>query len=238
MPALGDYIGRLVAELASGRVQADVATARLAEMYRADPLLAHMPVPRFRLPQVTISAPFAIADFPDPPQQPTPQEASAAVLGTLRTKLAENALQLSDAEWQVVEEKTNASAAELANDQKATASQLFTADALTNAALGALPDRLSTLPAPGPPPVPLPPGVVGPLPRPATGFGAVAESMKDAGRLAVLGIRTPVSQLNVHVTSAELEAVDPNKLVRITLTMNEHGMEWQADETHTRLVPE
>jgi len=63
MPYLGDYIGYLLSEITNARVQADHETMRLAELYASDPLLKHMPVPRFRLPTVTLEVPIAIKDI-------------------------------------------------------------------------------------------------------------------------------------------------------------------------------
>ena len=60
MPYLGDFLGHLTSEITLARVQADLETARVAELYATHPLLKHMPVPRFRLPTVNVTVPVAI----------------------------------------------------------------------------------------------------------------------------------------------------------------------------------
>jgi len=67
MPTLGEYVGQLMAEITQARVQADVEATRIAELYASDPLLKYMPVPRFRLPTLTLDVPVAVnsASVPD-----------------------------------------------------------------------------------------------------------------------------------------------------------------------------
>ena len=60
MPALSDYIGALLAEITNARLQADLESARIAELYALHPLLQHMPIPRFRLPNVILDLPVAV----------------------------------------------------------------------------------------------------------------------------------------------------------------------------------
>jgi len=63
MPYLGDYLGHLLSEIATARVQADLETVRMAELYASHPLLRHLPVPRFRLPTLTLDVPVVIQDM-------------------------------------------------------------------------------------------------------------------------------------------------------------------------------
>ena len=60
MPYLGEYLGHLMAELAIARMEADLETVRLAELYAAHPLLRSMPVPHLRLPDVDVDLPVLI----------------------------------------------------------------------------------------------------------------------------------------------------------------------------------
>jgi hypothetical protein len=69
MPLLGDYLGALLAEITNARLQADLESARLAQLYASHPLLQHMPVPRFRLPNVVLDLPVAV-DSTSPPAGP------------------------------------------------------------------------------------------------------------------------------------------------------------------------
>lgn len=63
MPSLGDYLGQMLSEITHARVQSDLEAARIAEMYAGHPLLRHMPVPRFRMPNVTVDVPVAISSL-------------------------------------------------------------------------------------------------------------------------------------------------------------------------------
>ncbi len=60
MPNLGDYLGQLLSELSIARMQADLETVRLAELYAMHPLLRTMPVPHMRLPDVDLEIPVLI----------------------------------------------------------------------------------------------------------------------------------------------------------------------------------
>src|ERR1044071_5280346 len=63
MPYLGDYLGHLLSEITNARVQADLESVRVADLYASHPLLKHMAVPRFRLPNVTIDAPVVMRNM-------------------------------------------------------------------------------------------------------------------------------------------------------------------------------
>ena len=63
MPYLGDYLGHLLSEITNARVQADLESVRVADLYASHPLLKHMAVPRFRLPTITIDAPVVMRNM-------------------------------------------------------------------------------------------------------------------------------------------------------------------------------
>jgi|GEM_PF-2627475 len=60
MAQLSDLLGGLLSEMTRARLQADLEAARVAEIYRSHPLLEEMPVPRFRLPDVTVDLPLLV----------------------------------------------------------------------------------------------------------------------------------------------------------------------------------
>lgn len=60
MPKLGDFIGALLSDAVQARLQADVEMVKLAELYSRDELLQHLPVPRFRVPDITVKVPVLI----------------------------------------------------------------------------------------------------------------------------------------------------------------------------------
>src|SRR3954451_4125174 len=51
---LGDVVGAMLADVARARVRADVEALRIAEAYSRDPLLKHLSIPRFRLPEMVV----------------------------------------------------------------------------------------------------------------------------------------------------------------------------------------
>lgn len=60
MPFLGDFIGQIAAEMTIARMQADLEAVRVAELYASHPLLRHMPVPHFRMPEISMELPVVI----------------------------------------------------------------------------------------------------------------------------------------------------------------------------------
>ena len=66
MPYLGDYLGQLLAEISLARLQADLETVMLAELYAAHSILRTMPVPHMRLPEVELDIPVLISDSEQP----------------------------------------------------------------------------------------------------------------------------------------------------------------------------
>ncbi len=62
---LGDYLGHLLSEIIKARVQADMETLRIAEIYVSNPLLKHFPVPKIRMPNVELNVPVIISKTPN-----------------------------------------------------------------------------------------------------------------------------------------------------------------------------
>jgi hypothetical protein len=215
----------LVSETASARAQADLEAARLAETYRAHPLLRYFAVPRFRLPSVKLSVPVAVVDLPArESHQPSVSQARDAVATAFRHELMRRGIALTDAEWSTVTTRLKEAAKQLAAGPRAHESELELADALSGAAAEALPERLGE----AQPERPL---------RPST--GSVLAGLRDSARLAVIGARLPASQVEVKATAGELAGVDPGTVIRVELTLNEQGLEWSGGEDEPgRLTPE
>lgn len=64
--SLADFIGQLTSAITRARLQADLEAVRVAEIYASHPHLRHFPVPRFRLPDVEITAPVVITEVEGP----------------------------------------------------------------------------------------------------------------------------------------------------------------------------
>jgi hypothetical protein len=77
MPKLGEVIGALLSDAVQARMQADLEAVRIAEAYSRNELLRHLPVPRFRLPEITVDLPVlvtAVEGLPPvgrPPDRPS-----------------------------------------------------------------------------------------------------------------------------------------------------------------------
>lgn len=67
MARLGEFIGALLADAAQARVRADLEAVKIAESYSAHELLKHLPVPRFRLPDITVDFPVMVSAVEDAP---------------------------------------------------------------------------------------------------------------------------------------------------------------------------
>lgn len=87
MPKLGEFIGALLSDAVQARVRADLEAVRIAEVYSGHELLKHLPVPRFRLPDITVDFPVLVSAVEGVPGetggrsfgQPTATEISKAV---------------------------------------------------------------------------------------------------------------------------------------------------------------
>lgn len=65
MAKLSNVFGAILSEISQARLKADIESIKLAEFYASDPFLKQMPVPRFRLPEISIDIPIAINDYSD-----------------------------------------------------------------------------------------------------------------------------------------------------------------------------
>lgn len=88
---LADLLGALASDITAARAQADAQAVRIAQLYREDPLLRTLPVPHFRLADLTITMPLAILAVPkaqeaEPPKgleaEPGPPSEGVAVAAT------------------------------------------------------------------------------------------------------------------------------------------------------------
>lgn len=244
MTSLGDFIGRLAAEMGNGRAQADLAAARLAEVYRAHPLLADFPIPRFRLPTVELSVPVVIDTVPSATAPGTVEAAAAAVQTALASELRRRNVVLTAAELANVKAQMDDQVTRLVEDDRAQSSALVLADELSDAVISALPDRIRTPAAAAE--APQPSRALGPVPFPGRrpGRGPTAEipmedDVRAAARLAVVSVRAQPNELQVKVTAAELAGASPNSVVRVNLSLSEQGLEWfGTDQSPDRLRAE
>jgi len=230
MPYLGDYLGHLLSEISIARMQADLETVRLAELYATHPLLRTMPVPHMRLPDVELEIPVLIKTFEEPRAGESARGGAPLVDmkrkfdEVLATHLSKSGVELSPAH----RKKLRA-----ALDERLTLHGVPTeiavdvhrvADDLTSTALRVVGELR---PTPAEPAIPPP----------------LAAELKETVRLEFLKLRTPPPRLTVLVTSAEIrEAGTAENLTRLHLKVSEQGVEWTTIESEgvrrDRLVPE
>lgn len=95
MPNLAEFLGTVLSDVARARVAADVETVKIAQGYAGHTLLRHMPIPRFRLPELTVEAPVIVegvgdaAGSPGTPGPPWEAPTSAELSRVARRALAE-----------------------------------------------------------------------------------------------------------------------------------------------------
>ena len=231
MSFLGDYLGQLLSEITIARMQADLETVRLAELYAAHPLLRTMPVPHLRLPDVELEIPVLIKAVEDPRPGESPRggvplsEIAKKFDGVLATHLSKARVALSAAESKALRTALDERIVTHGVPTEISIDVLRVADDLTAAALR----------------------VIGEIRPTRNGEPAIARSLeialKEAVRLEFLKLRTAPPRLTVSVTSAEIrEAGTPENVTRLRLKVTEQGVEWTTIESdgvrRDRLVPE
>ena len=241
MPKLGDFLGDLLTEVTMARVQADLESVRIAEMYANHPLLKHMAVPRFRLPMVKLDVPVIIrGEDPGNGEQDkpkiSPEEAAekfVAILGTV----------LDDHDTQILEEDREkvrrAAALKVAEHQKlppdVAGSITGTVTDLIKLAVRTIRKHLETL-------------------READEtrsaaedeqlLMAIRENLRRAAMTVFIAYVASPRRLEAEMTTSHIkEAGSDSVIARVVMEVNEDGMEWatvvDADgELTERLVNE
>lgn len=210
MPFLGDYLGQLLSELSIARMQADLESVRLAELYAAHPLLKTMPVPHVRLPDVDLDVPVAVTGtaaqhVDEPPRGGVPVSKARERIGSeLSDFVGKAGLDLSPAERVELDaaldarvnarDNVGADATELADDLAGTV--------LTG--LQAIRQRRG-LPA---------------------ASGEQERAFRDSVRAQFVKLRTPPPRVSVAVTTAELREAGPaENITRLRLKISEQALE-------------
>lgn len=216
MPNLGDYLGVLLSEITVARMHADLEAVRVAELYAGHPLLRHMPVPRFRLPDVEIDIPVAIGEMAEPASgaplrgAPTMSEIRRTFDKALAAWAKEERIRLSAQVKGNLKSALDDKEAGIARSAEITANARGVADELSAAVLTALTD------------------VGGPLAtkEPAEVNARVAR-LTAAARAEFVRLEKPPPRLNVMVTTAEIREAGPSEIVtRLRLKMTEEAVEW------------
>jgi hypothetical protein len=227
MPYLGDYLGHLLSELAIARMQSDVETVRIAELYAAHPLLRTMPVPHVRLSDVDLEVPVLIEDVEAPRAGESPRggpsvpEVRKVFDRVLTSHLAELGVAMTPAARRTLASALHQRIALQTGPTETAVDVHRLADGLSEIAtraIAALRPKAAATPDDG-------------------------RALKAAARIAFLELRKPPPRLKVLVTSSELrERGTPENVTKVRLRVTEQGVEWTTVEvggaTRDQLVPE
>lgn len=236
MANLGDYIGQILSEVTLARVQADIEAVRLADMYATHPLLKTFPVPRFRLPTVTINVPVAISDAPAATKAGAPRAAlnvaqmQKAFETALNAQFKRGGLKLPAAARARVVAAARERFSKLAPLDALSTSAVHVADtasaavsqALADVKAGAKPDARADTKAD------------------ARERDQFVEDLRAAARMALIRLLPTPARMRVVTSTAKLRELGPEELLmRVRIDITEQGMEWRGEDAGgKRLMPE
>ena len=217
MPNLGDYIGHLLAEITIARMQADVESVRVAELYSNHPLLKSMPIPHFRLPSVELDIPIAIKEMQEQPNKtprgaPTLEETRKTFDKTLVKTLIAEKIRLTPEQNKKLTVALNRTTKSLtqppqvAVDINRIANELAITAAKTIAELdGSVDIKIQN---------------------------KLETNLKESARTDFINLRKPLSRLQVLVNTSEIREAGPNEIItKIHLKLTEEAFEWTSFES-------
>ncbi len=231
MLLMGDYLGQLMSEITIARMQSDLESIRIAELYASHPLLKHFPVPHFRLPEIEIDVPVLVrATEASPSSMSARGGASNESLAAAFHSVVQRVLKAHDLGYSselrdyVSSLFETPAVAHRPPDISVDVSAL--AESLSDAVAQHVRDTLTSSSEDSRPRI--------------EQFTAV---LKDASKFAFLGLRSAPPRLHVMVTAAELREFDGSQqAMRLHLKVTEQSVEWTTVDTtvgaKSRLVPE
>lgn len=232
MPYLGDYLGQLLSEITVARMKADLETVRVAELYASHPLLKHMPVPHFRMPDVNMDVPIVIKQMEEAEEGESPHgtpplpELRKAFDKVLTRELGRENIRVK-AEHKVkiksaLDEKTE----DLKQPGETAVDVHYAADEMTDMAIKKLSELKYSEGTDG-----------------AERLGKLEDSLKKAARMEFIKLKKPPKRLQALVTTSEIREAGPGEnITRLRLKISEEAVEWTTIESEglkkNRLVPE
>lgn len=230
MVYLGDYLGQILSEITIARVQADLESVRIAELYANHDLLKHFPVPRVRLGDVDLDIPIIIIEADEPPDKERPR-GGLSVSAMLRhfQSLTSQQLELSsidlnkktrtELDQQLEERSRKMGRPEYVNvDTNRTANQFTTTVRRFLQQREIEPEAIRSF----------------------------TESLNIAARRDFISARSAHPRILVGATSSQIQEAADESVTRITIRITEQSMEWTRitaesdddDDNSERLVPE
>lgn len=226
MANLGDYLGQLMSELVIARVQADLESVRVAELYASHPLLRHMPVPRIRMPEIQMEVPVVIDGAGTPtagesPRGGVPMDRARKAFDTVLSEhLKANRIRLKADQRAAMEAAVDAETTRRDLPIEVAVDTNGMADRFTKAALASLTETLDE-----------------------EKVTRLAGRLQSDARLAILALRTSPPRVSASVETGSVKEIGSDTAItRLRLTITEESMELVAvdenGETVDRLVPE
>lgn len=232
-------------ELTLARVRADLEAAKLVELYKGSTLLQGAPLPRFRLPEVTIDVPVMISHVEG--EQPRSSDGyhkpkKPEIESAIAEAAAVSGLRLDDAQRASVVEATTSHVERAWGSSEAIERVVGLNRLLASEGARVLSSPPSTRPGPSHPPGATPPEQP-PTPS-AAKLKAFRNALEQRLNAKVLGAAGTGPRVVALVGTSELrEAGDPSLVTRLSLTLREDGFELVSIERDDgtideRLVPE
>ncbi|MFX1476745.1 MAG: hypothetical protein ACFFCI_01310 [Promethearchaeota archaeon] len=234
MPYLGDFIGHLISEITIARAQSDLESIRIAEFYANHPILKYLPIPHFRLPDVSIEVPVAISHMEEAIKDEEPrgklriEEIDENLTKTVQSQISKLGLELRDEQQHEILEKVKQISSELTKIKQFPINLSFIADKITQAATDYLYEIDKEKYKPD-----------------SEDIQNITKELKTNLRVELLKHMEAPPRLDALITSTQLREIKPaDILVRLNLKISEDNFEWtiieagEKGKTEDRLVPE
>lgn len=226
MVYLGDYIGQLLAELIGARLQSDVETVRVAELYASHNLLRHFPVPRIRIGTIDLEIPVTVVRVEEAKAEDsdrlavTPLELLKRFQPLLREQLDVHCMRLDPNEMDALNARLLRSAKAMIRPREVSMDTNFVADEFSMSVRQFLEE----------------------LERHKEEARPLSEQLRTIARVDFISVRPSRSRLVVGVTTSEIKEAPPESVLRITVRLSEEGVEWtniaEVANPDWRLIPE
>lgn len=234
MPLLGDFIGHLIAEITIARAQSDLESIRIAEYYVNHPILKHLPIPHFRLPDVSINVPVAIESMEEVSKEEEPrgklqvEEIDRKLTGVVNSQLSKLGIKLSDEQQNLILEDIKRTSSELTRIKQFPINLSSIANKITESTTDFL-YKIDNVK----------------YKQDSEIIQNLTKELKTSLRVELLNQMEAPPRLNVVVNSTKIRELKPiDILVNLNLKISEDNFEWtiievgEKGKTEDRLVPE
>lgn len=231
MVNMGDYIGKLLSEITTARVQADIEAIRMAEIYSSHPLLRNFPVPRIRLPNVELNVPVVISEVDGEEPEPAADRVDTRALveiteNSMKAELKKNNVVLNNTELSKLRRTLAARSEEMGLLRERPVSMLTISKNISSETAKIL-------------------GTFNSVKRKMDNdaLRLAAKKMEGKIRDELITRRRPPSRIRISpITSHVREMGDKEQVVTLKLFVTEDAVEWSSfeedGETRDILIPE